>query len=442
MKFASTLISTCQFHAPAHLKISFSKVYITENAYRSHIISKKHKESELKAATRTKLPVTPEPSSADAGATPEPSTSTSEPVPSSKPKASQSNLVELDENATEEEITSTLEERIAAARSGIGLTKCLFCSTASPTLEANLTHMSHSHGFFVPEAEFLVDLPGLITYLAEKIGLSNICLYCNGRGREFHSLEAVQKHMVDKSHCKLAYDTERDRLDISDFYDFSSSYPDAPRRKKKSKGKKIEVVEEEGEEWEEIDDDGEEADEVIDEEVDEDESEDESEEDLPETGLTYGDSNFELVLPSGARIGHRSMRRYYAQSFHPIATRTEDPNSGAALVRRLISDRNSALVPRRGGFGAFGSGTDVVKARNAGEAKEAGRHVREFRDQNRREQFKTKVAFKANFQKHFRDPLLQVRHLSDPIILRTARSLSFHSSDNSNIYRLPHIVID
>jgi len=102
------------------------------------------------------------------------------------------------------------------------------------------------------------------------------------------------------------------------------------------------------------------------------------------------------------------MRRYYAQSF-PGTPRgsKEDPNSGAALVRRLLADKNSALVPRKGGFGAFGSGTDVVKARNRGEAREAGRHVREFRDQKRREDFKTKVGFIANSQKHFRDPLLQ-----------------------------------
>jgi len=102
------------------------------------------------------------------------------------------------------------------------------------------------------------------------------------------------------------------------------------------------------------------------------------------------------------------MRRYYAQSFKPLpASKSQDPNSGAALVRRLIADKNSALVPTGGGFGAFGSGTEVIKARNRGEAREAGRHVKEFRDQNRREQFKTKVGFRHNSQKHYRDPLLQ-----------------------------------
>lgn len=152
------------------------------------------------------------------------------------------------------------------------------------------------------------------------------------------------------------------------------------------------------------------------EDVDEDEDEDDlsgAESDHadhpPDNQLAYGDTEYELVLPSGARIGHRSMMRYYAQSFHGIPLKPEDPNSGAALVRRLLADKHSALVPRKAGFGAFGLGTQVVKARNKGEAREAGRHIREFRDQQRREAFKTKVGFVHNNQKHFRDPLLQVR---------------------------------
>ncbi len=66
-------------------------------------------------------------------------------------------------------------------------------------------------------------------------------------------------------------------------------------------------------------------------------------------------------------------------------------------------------MPVKGGYGAFGTGTQVVKARNRGEAREAGKHIRQFRDQRKREEFKTKVGFINNSQKHFRDPLLQVR---------------------------------
>ena len=298
--------------------------------------------------------------------------------------------VAIDEG--DEQVIKSIDEKIAAARSRLSTSNCLFCPQVSPSLDDSLTHMSLTHSFFIPDAQYLIDLPGLILYLGEKIAVGNVCIYCNQKGREFRSIEAVRKHMVDKSHCKIAYDLEDDRLEISDYYDFTSSYQDVSPTTKSSN----QPDEEDAESWEDMDEDGEQVD----------EAEASSEEDLPENELSYGDSIYELVLPSGSRIGHRTMRRYYAQSFPgaPRGNKPEDPNSGAALVRRLLADKNSALVPRKGGFGAFGKGTDVVKARNRGEAREAGRHVREFRDQKRREEFKTKIGFVHNSQKHFRDP--------------------------------------
>jgi len=309
----------------------------------------------------------------------------------------------VDGDASDTEITQTIDEKIAAARARLSSNSCLFCPHESTVIDDNLTHMSTAHSFFIPDAEYLIDIPGLISYLGEKIAVGNVCIYCNGKGKEFRTLEATRKHMLDKSHCKIAYDSEDDRLEISDFYDFTSSYPTETKKSKKSST----VASSVDEEWEEVDDDGEDADEVIEEEGDDESDEDSDSDDLPENPITYGDSNLELILPSGARIGHRNLRRFYPQTFPGRRGKQEDPESGAAQVRRLLADKNSALVPRKGGYGAFGSGTEVVKARNRGEAREAGRHVREFRDQKRREDFKTKVGFIHNSQKHFRDPLLQ-----------------------------------
>ena len=303
----------------------------------------------------------------------------------------------------------SIDAKIAAARARLSPNNCLFCSQTFGALSESLTHMASVHSFFIPDGEYLVDIPGLITYLGEKIAVGNVCIYCNEGGRAFRSLDAVRKHMLAKSHCKIAYDRERDRLEISDYYDFSASYPDADQRPKKSK---VAVEDADDEEWEEASDvDDDEVDEVVDDSASDASTESyDSDESIPANEMSYGDSPYELVLPSGARIGHRTMKRYYAQSLPavPRGNKPEDPNSGAALVRRLLKDKNSALVPVRGAYGAFGRGTEVIKARNRGEAREAGRHVREFRDMKRREDFKTKVAFIANSQKHFRDPLLQV----------------------------------
>jgi pre-60S factor REI1 len=32
---------------------------------------------------------------------------------------------------------------------------------------------------------------------------------------------------MDKGHCKIAYETEEDIMEFVEFYDFTSSYPDA-----------------------------------------------------------------------------------------------------------------------------------------------------------------------------------------------------------------------
>jgi len=337
---------------------------------------------------------------------PEPSTSSV--APSAGPSAAADEPQDDEMEDEEDQILQSIDAKIAAARSRLDPTSCLFCSHQSSSVDDCLSHMASLHSFFIPDVEYLEDLNGLLTYLGEKVAVGNVCLFCNGKGREFRSLDAVRKHMLDKGHCKIAYDSEADRLEISDYYDFSTSYPDAVKRgKRAAKAKKTKSIVED-EEWEDMDDDGEEADEVI-EEASSSSGEDD---DLLDNQVTYGDTEYELVLPSGARIGHRSLRRYYAQSFptRPPTTQ-EDPKSGAAIVRRLLADKNSDLVPVKGRYGAFGAGTQVIKARNRGEAREAGRHIREFRDQKRKEDYKTRVGFVHNSQKHFRDPLLQVSTL-------------------------------
>ncbi|KAF9244846.1 C2H2 type zinc-finger-domain-containing protein [Melanogaster broomeanus] len=383
------------------------KTYTTENAYRSHINSNKHKENEIKAASQLRNAQSHHVNNDDFYASP------LNPPQSPTPEL-QVPLGEIAETVVEEgsddETNRTIDAKIAAARSKLSTSSCLFCTHSSSCLDDNLSHMSSSHSFFVPDAEYLVDITGLVTYLGQKIAVGNVCIYCNGKGRELRTLEAVRKHMIDKGHCKIAYDTESDKLEVSDYYDFTTSYPTEPSRGKKE----TKLVDDE--DWEDIEGDScssEDLDEVDDPSA----SESDDSESLPDNQLAYGDTEYELVLPSGARIGHRSMKRYYSQSLHSIHVKEEDPNTGAALVRRLLADKNSALVPRKGGFGAFGLGTEAVKARNKGEAREAGRHVREFRDQRRREDFKTKVAFIHNSQKHFRDPLLQVSRSASSIVL-------------------------
>ncbi|XP_029310186.1 zinc finger protein 622 [Cottoperca gobio] len=163
----------------------------------------------------------------------------------------------------------------AALPGSIPVTDCLFCSHHSKSLMKNVGHMTKVHSFFIPDVEFLINVKGLVRYLGEKVGAGNVCLWCNEKGRSFYSAEAVQSHMTDKSHCKLFTDGDA-ALEFADFYDFRSSYPD------RKEGEDAETDKEE----------------------------------LPDDkNLEYDDDTLELTLPSGAKIGHRSLMRYYKQRF-------------------------------------------------------------------------------------------------------------------------------
>ena len=105
--------------------------------------------------------------------------------------------------------------------------------------------------------------------------------------------------------------------------------------------------------------------------------EEDDESDILDSQIMYGVSNFELVLPSGTCIGHRSMRRYYEQSV-PTSRAADNPKSGMAIVWWLLVDKWSDLVPMNGRFGASRTGMQTIKGCNRGEVWEAGRHIREF----------------------------------------------------------------
>lgn len=150
--------------------------------------------------------------------------------------------------------------------------------------------------------------------------------------------------------------------------------------------------------------------------------------DLPSgTSVTYGDTDYELVLPSGARIGHRAHRNVYRQNALPYLNGTpfekpehakQDDTKPSAHSQALLQlvpammkkDKThapplhaAALVPAKGGgFGTRGAGGEVIKARNRGEAKHAGKATREFADVRAFQRQANIRGEKGNNQKHVR----------------------------------------
>ena len=51
----------------------------------------------------------------------------------------------------------------------LSLEECLFCSLKSTNLEENLSHMAHAHSFFLPDFDYISNLPGLIEYLGKIV---------------------------------------------------------------------------------------------------------------------------------------------------------------------------------------------------------------------------------------------------------------------------------
>lgn len=202
-----------------------SKAFSSENSFRSHVLSKKHRDREASMARDASLQGVPGSSAIDdAGKDFENGDDEDGDVPvsSSNDHVHASQTTEDLETDDDDDVDSgsDIEARIAASRRRISPSDCLFCNHRSADARRNLEHMSRAHSFFVPDQDILVDLSGLLAYLGEKVALGNLCLFCPNGGKEFGSLAAVRKHMIDKAHCKIAYETEEDRVELADFYDF------------------------------------------------------------------------------------------------------------------------------------------------------------------------------------------------------------------------------
>ncbi|CAH2267146.1 zinc finger protein 622 [Pararge aegeria] len=323
-----------------------SKLFNTKNAFNNHLNSKKHKLAEEKNLGSDKLSFTkkdnPSPSDSDSF----------EKIEAAKALQPGKFVVVNAEDSAEEDIEtdSEIEEldsdewdelRVKGSDSLIKPKDCLFCSQHSKNMVKNLKHMSAAHSFFIPDVEYCVDIKGLLLYLGEKISQGFMCIWCNEAGRTFYSMEAARAHMIDTGHCKMLHEGIA-LAEYADYYDYSASYPDR----------------EEG---------GGEMD--VDEEV--------------EDPATLEGDDFQLVLPSGVTVGHRSLMRYYKQNL---------TQSSQALVKKSDRKLHRLLgVYRALGWAPKEQALAVKKARDIHFMKRV------------QAKWQMKMSIKNNkFQKHYR----------------------------------------
>lgn len=343
------------------------------------------------------------------------------------------------------------------------LLDCLFCNYRSPNFSLNVNHMGRFHGMFVPEKEFLVEPENLIKYLHRKIHNKHQCLRCQ---KVVHSASGIQTHMRDRGHCMIAFESDEELVEIGQFYDFRSSYPDADE---------FDALEQNAEDG--SDDSASTADGGVklgaprktvtttgdDTVMSGDEEEDGWETDstvssVPTDEITavpidrshrhkllgksrhhahndprphrsadgfhshahakpvavYHDE-YELHLPTGRTAGHRSLNKYYRQNlrnYPGVAERMENQqrliagarsdSDGDVDMDAPESNRGRQVMTRaNGGLGMIG----------VSDAKKAEIRAVEKRERKREERARNKYQAgnerRNNFQKHFRDPLLQ-----------------------------------
>lgn len=360
------------------------KTFYSENTYQNHVKSSKHRSREARMNR----------DHADDSSSVMSSTfSLGEPI--NNRRGSQSSVSKVADNMKKTTIEEGDEEEEEEADEGFSPSRCLFCSTRSSDIQANVQHMYKAHGMFIPERDYLVNLEGLVNYLYRKITENSECIYCHVMRA---NPAAIRTHMRDKSHCMIAFDSEAEQVEIGQYYDFRSTYSDDDGASTGS-----------GEVKASGDEDGWET-ETSDSTVDEDEEDGDA--DTGKNRPVVYQTEYEMHLPSGRSIGHRSLAHYYRQNLHGYPTSEERMARQLAIENGEVPPEEQQPKGRdnyhRAVISRGNGGTGMVGATDS-QKRHAVKTERKDRSRTMRSELKQRnlVNRNANHQKHFRDHLLQ-----------------------------------
>ncbi|RAH67234.1 putative C2H2 finger domain protein [Aspergillus aculeatinus CBS 121060] len=369
--------------------VACQKTFYSENSYQNHIKSSKHKAREARMKREH---------ADDASSVMSSTFSLGEPInkPQRVGEAEVSKVADTLKEATIEEENEEGEDEEMSDDS-FSSARCLFCPNTAADIQENTEHMLKAHGMFIPEKEYLADLEGLLNYLYRKINENSECTYCHVIK---NSPAAIRTHMKDKGHCMIAFESEDEQIEIGQYYDFRSTYSDDEGDWESTTSETPEEggvkIEGEDEGWET---------ETSASSVDEDELDNRK-----SAPVVYA-TDYELHLPSGKSVGHRSLAKYYRQNLHNYPSADERAAHQLAIENGEAMDvdekprgrnLNRALITRaNGGTGMIGVSDTQKRLVVESERKERTRAIRqEMRHMAR-------VNRAGNNQKHFRDPLLQ-----------------------------------
>lgn len=219
----------------------------------------------------------------------------------------------------EAEIAARMQEATA-----IPATVCVFDGHASGSVEENVAYMAAKFGFFVPYIESLTDLEGLLTYIGQKVGVGYCCVECD---RTFTSLAAVRRHMIDKEHCRMTSDDDVWVEEYGEFYDFGAEGDDESEAG-----------------WEEVPE-GEMADGADEMAVTVAVATSLSRRGALVAGPAQHNADEVSMAVNGKVLGHRSLQRYYKQSYAKAEVRDSVLISKVAGEYRLMGWGGQKKLP-------------------------------------------------------------------------------------------------
>ncbi|CRG84006.1 Pre-60S factor REI1 [Talaromyces islandicus] len=396
--FTEKVLSARATSSAAAAKASFEKTcdacqktFYSENSYQNHTKSSKHK---LRENSLKKRGLADDTSSVMSS-----TFSLGEPINKSvtgDAKPTVSSVTNELKNATiKEDVEKEDEDMEEEDSAEYPTTRCLFCSDNAADVNSNVDHMFKTHGMFIPERDYLVDLDGLIRYLHAKIVENHECINCHA----IRSTAAgIRTHMRDKGHCRIAFESEEEQIEIGEFYDFRSTYSDDEDEDMTDGAGGVPVTSSDADEagWE----------------TDDSSVVSDGESKAYRGAQPVYQTDYELHLPSGRSVGHRSLAKYYRQNLHNYPSAEERAARQLAIENGELEEeeeepkngrnKNRAVISRaNGGMGMIGA-TDSQKT----EALSSERRER-TRAQRSEKKYLAKINRQANSQKHFRDPLLQ-----------------------------------
>lgn len=128
----------------------------------------------------------------------------------------ESGFTSRDLTTDDAEVSSATEDEAEDANTEeLTLNDCVFCYQTSPDSERNIRHMFTKHGFYIPDRSFLKDLSGLLSFIDYIINCEEHCLVCEYQGK------GIKHHLDKKRHCKMIYETPKQKHLFKDYYDYS-----------------------------------------------------------------------------------------------------------------------------------------------------------------------------------------------------------------------------